>query len=267
MISYEFWKQTHSAPYHFPMDRTVWEQSMNKDVDSDGRTLFDSLHMTQIPGGMIVYGHTAFGFTENGEISDQVHYPVIRDLAFETPAAGRQLLSTALNHFREESCIYAFFHYFGMSACARHGKLHESQTHIHDLLLDYAFRVEHENVYYAKELSEITCTPQISLIWKEENSGNCREFAAVSDGKEVCWGQIHFLPQGDVAYLRWIYVDGKVQHQGIGSKVMNSLFHHLYQCGIRRFDTDTALNNISAQHYYEKMCFTNKGVTRSYIKA
>ena len=266
MDLFEYWKQTHTAPYHFPMDKTVWEQSMEEDMDSDGRILFDSLHTAMIPGGMIVYGHTAFGFDGNGEISHNVHYPVIRDLAFETPEAGKQLLNSALSHFKEEACIYAFFHYFGMSACARHGKLHESQPHVHDLLLEHGFNVEHENVYYAKELSGAVCEPQISLIWKEENAGNCREFAAISEGSEVCWGQIHFLPQGNIAYLRWIYVDDKVQHQGIGSKVMNSLFDHLYQCGIRRFDTDTALNNTAAQHYYEKMGFINKGITRSYLK-
>ncbi len=128
---------------------------------------------------MIVYGTTAFGFDDQGEISDKIHYCVIRDLVF--PA------------------------------------------------------------------------------------GSCREFAAVMDDREVCWGQVHFLPQRDIAYLRWIYVDGQVQHQGVGTKVMLSLFSDLFKMGIRRFDTDTARSNTAAQAYYEKCRFTNEGITRSYF--
>ena len=45
---------------------------------------------------------------------------------------------------------------------------------------------------------------------------------------------------------------------------MKQLFAELYQMGIRRFDTDTALSNTAAQGYYEKTGFTNAGITRSY---
>ena len=51
---------------------------------------------------------------------------------------------------------------------------------------------------------------------------------------------------------------------GIGTKVMYALFQTLYDMGIRRFDTDTALDNIAAQKYYEKCGFRNEGITRSY---
>jgi ribosomal protein S18 acetylase RimI-like enzyme len=151
-----------------------------------------------------------------------------------------------------------------MSTCARHGKLHDSQKHIHDLLLNNGFVVEHENVYYSKILDGNAPASDISLLWREESAGSCREFAAVQSGREVCWGQVHFLPQGDIAYLRWIFTDGACQHQVIGTKVMYALFAHLYRSGIRRFDTDTAKDNLPAQKYYEKCGFTNEGITRSY---
>lgn len=265
MTGFEYWKRTHSAPHHFPMSEEVWKQSMKEDVDSDGRRLFESLALRQIPGGMIQYGMTAFGFDENGEISGRVHYPVIRDLAFDNTDAGRELLGTAMEDLGTVQRIYAFFHYFGMSACGRHGKLHESQTHIHNLLLESGFVVEHENVYYSKVLANTASPSDISLIWRGESAGSCREFAAVLDGQEVCWGQVHFLPQGDIAYLRWIFTDGARQHQGIGTEVMYSLFASLYAMGIRRFDTDTALNNEAAQKYYEKCGFVKEGITRSYF--
>ena len=46
---------------------------------------------------------------------------------------------------------------------------------------------------------------------------------------------------------------------------MNSLKSFLYEKGINRFDTDTALDNTVAQHYYEKNNFIREGVTRSYF--
>ena len=218
---------------------------------------------------LIEYGKTAFGFDASGEISSQVHYPVIRTLCFDETHTedGRKLLQSALNAFCEEARVYAFFHYFGMSACARHGKLHESSPHVEKLLLDNSFLVEHENVYYARTLTEQDAAPnRVSLNWKALSEGNCREFAASQNGTEVGWGQVHFLPQKDIAYLRWIYVDEKHQHQGLGTAIMGQLFAELYQMGIRRFDTDTALSNTVAQQYYEKTGFTNEGITRSYYR-
>lgn len=264
MILYKDWKAAHCAPNHFPTKEAIWQQSMRDDVDSDGRKLFEKLFELQVPGGMIQYGMTAFGFDGNGEISDLIHYPVIRDLAFDREETGRSLLQRAMEDLGTTHRIYAFFHYFGMSSCGRHGKLHESQAHVHDLLLDSGFAVEHENVYYSKILEETTRTSDVSLIWKEKNAGSCREFAAALAGQEICWGQVHFLPQGDIAYLRWIYTDGARQCQGIGTKVMQVLFASLYEMGIRRFDADTALDNGAAQRYYEKCGFENRGITRSY---
>lgn len=46
---------------------------------------------------------------------------------------------------------------------------------------------------------------------------------------------------------------------------MQALKGCLFAKGIRRFDTDTALSNLAAQHYYEKKHFTREGITRSYF--
>lgn len=268
LTAFQLWHLTHQAPYHFPMDESTWDTSMQEDVDSDGRLLFDEIHTETVKHGMIQYGITAFGFDEAGGISDNVHYPVIRDLYFDPnhPEAGQTLLFKALRFFRKNDRIFAFFHYFGMSACARHGKLHESQAHIHDLLLENGFSIEHENVYYARRLTEADTFGDAEIHWKPLNAGSCREFAAIADGQEIGWGQVHFLPQGDIAYLRWIYIDETLQHRGYGSRVMRSLFAQLYAMGIRRFDTDTARDNLVAQDYYEKTGFRNEGITRSYYR-
>lgn len=264
---FELWKKLHQGPQHLPMEKDVWAQSMYEDVDSDGRKLFAQLHTDHTAHAMVQYGHSAFGFDENGEISNQIHYPIIRDLAFEPEfrAEGEKMLQKALQHFTGEGRIYAFFHYFGMSSCGRHGKLHESDRHISSLLESNGFIVEHENVYYTRHLTESDVGDgRIELLWKERSAGNCREFAASLEGQEICWGQVHFLPQVDAAYLRWIFLDSSRQHTGFGTAVMQQLFKELYARGIRRFDTDTALDNAAAQGYYEKTGFTNAGITRSY---
>ncbi len=267
--AFTYWQHTHTAPYHHPMSADLWDTSMYEDVDSDGRLLFDEIHTKMVEHAMIQYGYTAFGFDDNGEISDNIHYAVIRDLYFDPayPKDGQQLLDEAMRFFRNKDTRYAFFHYFGMSACARHGKLHESQRHIHDLLLENGFQVEHENVYYAKELTgQDAPDERICIAWQARNAGDCREFSASVDGQAFGWGQVHFLPQGHIAYLRWIYIDEKRQHQGLGTATMKTLCAELYRMGITRFDTDTARNNTAAQGYYEKTGFTNKGITRSYYK-
>lgn len=264
---FDLWRSLHTAPYHFPMTEADWSDSMYHDVDSDGRVLFSQLFTEATPHGLIQYGHTAFGFDEQGALSDQIHHPVIRVLAFDAaqPQEGEALLQKALAFFGNTGRIHAFFHYFGMSVCARHGKLHQHDAHVEKLLLDHGFTVEHENVYYARTLSgNESCEKQLTLLWKARSGGDCREFAAVWEGQEIGWGQVHFLPQGDIAYLRWIYIDEKRQHQGFGTAIMQTLFRELYKMGIRRFDTDTALDNLSAQGYYEKTGFENCGITRSY---
>ena len=264
---YEFWKELHNAPYHFPMDESIWYESMNYDVDSDGRELFTEIDTEDTGHAMVQYGYSAFGFDENGEISPEIHYPIIRDLAFAPThrAEAEALLKKVLAYFRGEERIYAFFHYFGMSACGRHGKLHEKDGHVAQLLEQYGFIVEHENVYYMRQLTGTdTAEGRIVLQWKDRSAGDCREFAAMVTDEEIGWGQVHFLPQGDIAYLRWIYIDEKRQHTGLGTAVMKQLFTELYNMGIRRFDTDTALSNTAAQGYYEKTDFVSAGVTRSY---
>lgn len=235
------------------MEEGIWQKSMNDDVDSDGRPLFTEIKTE------------ATGHAEDGNVSNHIRYPVIRDLSFtpEYMDEGESLLKKVLHYFKGEPRIYAFFHYFGMSASTRHGKLHEKERHVAQLLKNHGFVAEHENVYYSRQLTASdTADGQIRLDWKDRSAGNCREFAASMAGQEIGWGQVHFLPQGDIAYLRWIYMDEKRQHTGLGTAVMKQLFRELYRMGIRRFDTDTAQSNSAAQGYYEKNGFTNCGITK-----
>lgn len=136
-----------SFPYHYEVNFDTWEKSYLYDIDGNGRILFSDLTTlgAYLEGkliGFIQYGKTAIGFDNHGEISDTVSYPVIRNFYFSEAqrGAGTMLLNEAVKALSDTSDrIYGFFHYFGMSCYARHGKLFERFAAVHDLLIQNGF--------------------------------------------------------------------------------------------------------------------------------
>lgn len=260
-----------SSPYFFPVDYDTWKTCFMEDVDGEGRTLFKSLFVKAAYDdndliGFIQYGSTAFGFDDRGELSADVSHCVIRNLYFhkERVDAGALLLKEAMDAFPAAEKVYAFFHYFGMSCFGRHGKLFEQHPHIEALLKQKGFETEHENVYYSSILkggnaSEVELKPQ------PLTKGNQQYLDFLLSGSQVGGCEVHFVDK-KAAYLRWIYVNGDITGRGIGTKCMHALKQWLSQKGITRFDTDTALSNTIAQHFYEKTGFTREGITRSYYR-
>lgn len=240
-----------------------------EDVDGEGRRLFKELGVKAAweDGrlmGFVQYGKTAFGFAENGEISSDISYCVIRNLCFDREEAGQLLLREALDAFSPQEKVYAFFHYFGMSCFARHGKLFERHAQVENLLKQNGFEIEHENVYYSSvlqdtEVSEVEIRPQAMT------QGNQQYMDFHLAGGQVGGCEVHFV-DSKTAYLRWIYVNDGQTGQGVGTKCMAALKHWLFGKGIRRLDTDTALNNTVAQHFYEKTDFSREGITRSFYR-
>ncbi len=259
------------APYFFSTDFDAWKKSFVDDVDGEGRVLFKELYVKAAYDeeelvGFIQYGKTAFGFDNKGEISPDVSYYVIRNLYFNKNRAdaGNLLLKEALDVFGKSDKVYAFFHYFGMSCFARHGKLFEKHAYVETLIKNNGFETEHENVYYSAiikgdEESEVKITPH-SLT-----KGNQQYIDFMLSNNQVGGCEVHFIDE-KTTYLRWIYVNENITGKGIGTKCMNALKQWLYQKGVTRFDTDTALSNLIAQHYYEKNNFICEGVTRSYYQ-
>jgi len=260
------------SPYFFQAKFTQWRKSFFEDVDGEGRILFKELFTKAAYDndeliGFIQYGKTAFGFDEQGENSSDVSYNVIRNLYFnkERIDAGTLLLKEAMNTFDVSEKVYAFFHYFGMSCFARHGKLFEQNRHIEELLKKNGFEIEHENVYYLSSIdgNEIS---DVEIVPHNLTKGNQQYIDFELSGNQVGGCEIHFIDD-KIAYLRWIYVNDNMTGKGIGTKCMNALKRWLWQKGITRFDTDTALSNFVAQHYYEKNNFIREGITRSYYQS
>lgn len=255
------------TPYFFDVDFKDWKKSFESDIDGEGRELFKELFVKAVYDndklvGFVQYGKTAFGFDESGEISDEISYPVIRNLYFIEDRAGELLLNDAMKNFDVAERVYAFFHYFGMTCFARHGKLFENHAHIDALLKKNGFEVEHENVYYSSVLSESE-NSDVTITANDLTKGNQQYIDFKIDNNQVGGCEVHYLSD-TTAYLRWIYVNGDIVGKGIGTRCMNSLKSFLYEKGITRFDTDTAFDNKVAQHYYEKNSFAREGITRSY---
>ena len=259
-----------AVPYFVPVDFECWKESFENDADGEGRTLFKTLQCKAACEGerivgFVQYGRTAFGFDECGEISSAVSYPVIRALYFDEGRedAGEALLRAAMEALGEDERIYAFFHYFGMTCFARHGKLFESFGWIKELLHRHGFVIEHENVYYSATVLD-RAGSAVELKVHDLTAGNQQMFDFFLDGKHIGGCEVQYLPtKGDV-FLRWIYVNDEVQNRGVGSQAMAALKNWLISKGMTRLDTDTALDNSRAQHYYEKNGFTREGITRSY---
>ena len=262
---------TFRSPYRYGADFACWERSYAHDMDGEGRWLFEGLetvgaYRADRLAGFVQYGRSAIGFDESEEVTSGVSYPIIRQFYFAAgdEEIGRLLLARARAALAcENARIYAFFHYFGLSCYGRRGKLFEGLEHVHRLLLEEGFQIEHENVYYSSVLAGIEPT-DVSLRWHEMSAGRQASCDFLLENKPVGGCEVHFLEQAGIAYLRWIYVDENLRGQGIGSRCMAALKSDLLSHGIRRFDTDTALANATAQRYYERNCFKREGITRSY---
>ena len=253
------------------MDFPVWKESFIDDVDGDGRRLFKELFVKAAYEedeliGFVQYGKTAFVFNDQGEISSEVSYDVIRNLYFnkDRADAGQLLFNTAMEAFGTTERVYAFFHYFGMSCFARHGKLFEPHSHIEDLLKKNGFGTEHENVYYSSVLTGDDRS-EVKIVPHNLTTGNQRYIEFILSGSQVGGCEVHYI-DNKTAYLRWIYVNGDIAGKGIGTKCMKALKWWLYQQGTARLDTDTSVSNFAAQHFYEKNGFTREGITRSYYQ-
>ena len=268
---YEYQRKLRT-PYFFPVSFESWRDSMFHDVDGGGRPLFRwsrtaaSFERGQM-NGFVQYGRTAFGFDAHGRISAEVSYPVIRALYFDRGcrAAGRELLQNALSGLGESDGIYAFYHYFGMSCYARHGKLFEGCSDVRSLLEEGGFDVRRENVYYSSEPEPIPET-EVQVVWGVRTPGAQQSAELFYDGRCVGECEVQYVNESEIVYLRWIYVNRELQNQGIGSECMRGLQRALQENGMRRLDTDTTLNNLRAQHYYEKNGFVRRGVTQSFFR-
>lgn len=273
---YEYYRKIRgNVPYWLDADFDLWLECMQSDRDYDGDLMFSGLETAvalseQGIEGFVQYGISRFVYGEDGkDFGEQCG--IIRGLYFgEGSGCGRELVRLAEEYFAQNGVKKrsAFYHAFGMTCNAGHGKLFGGLPHIEQVLLDFGYIKEHENVYYSRRLTELDAQPpgDISVEYGGKNPQGKRQFTVKRYGEYVGAGELVYLPQGEMCYLRWIYTEEKWQGKGCASAALRHIFADLYADGIRRTDTDTADGNLIAQRLYLKVGFTDMGRTRSYLR-
>jgi ribosomal protein S18 acetylase RimI-like enzyme len=259
-----------NVPYYYSVSFEHWRESMSHDTDYDGKPLFSHLETFLLMNngmveGFVQFGLTSFVFDVNGEKNYMGRYGIIRNIHYNQGAKNAHLLLDKATEFFESLAIkkrHAFFHFFGMSCYARQGKLHASEFYVEDLLFKYGFTKEHENVYYLKSLQNIQPCASSDIVFAYGDNGKSISFMRANEKIGGC--ELNILPGSNICFLKWIYIDDKYAHQGLGTMCMNKLFYELQQKGISRLDTDTADDNLNAQGYYVKTGFADMGRMRSY---
>lgn len=263
-----------AVPYWLDADFALWKTSFIADADYDGDKMFRELvtYTAQCSGeivGFIQFGIPCFLYDTKGKKSDTVRGGIIRNLYFDPEYdIGKELIDLAEAYFEENHVQrkFAFFHAFGMTCNAGHGKLFCGLTHVEKALAEFGYTKEHENVYYKRTLCEADrqADNSITVSYAPVNADGLREFSICTGGRRIGAGALVYLPQGDMCYLKWIYIEGSEQGKGYASAALYRIFADLTEKGIRRIDTDTADANHIAQHLYRKTGFQDMGRTRSY---
>lgn len=234
MIYEIFEKKRSSAPFYYsrtPFD--IWRNSFFTDIDFDGQRTFIDLktYVLLIDGkckGFIQFGMSSFVFGEKGKDYTQ-SYGVVRNFYFDggTPRKHvSELLKISDDYFEDHNLktTYAYFHYFGMSCYVRQGKLHESEFYIQDELIENNYSIEHENVYYTKEVVKgVSKDLDLELLFRENNT--IIDF--VLDDGVVGQCELDYIKTHQTTFMRWIGIKKEFRGQGYGSKCLKQLLHYL----------------------------------------
>lgn len=282
MILFEYWKGIgRGIPFFFETTYEAFTSSIFTDKFNDMEIFKVNFVKAALDGdsvvGFIQYGIPGFHYTETGELLNDPDIGVIRNLYFDRDQmdVGNKLIDTALEYFKNNGYenLYAFYHAMGLSCNGNHGKLHENFSYIAQLLFVNAFQIEHENVYYTIDMKEKNLNQQFRFTLKAHGHVNGLQRFDLMDGEKTLGNaEIKFLnsytgiTDEDKVYLVWIGIKQTIKGMGIGTNFIEQIMNYCLAKGYRYIHTDTALNNIDAQKFYEKNGFINQGITRSYLR-
>lgn len=276
---YEYWNKIgDSIPYFYTTSYESFIFSLFEDTYNGIKILEENYIYVAVEDnvilGFIQYGIPGFHF-ENWEMIKNPQIGVVRNIFFEKTRSdiGQKLLELANQYFQENGIkeLYAFYHAMGMSCNGNHGKLYERYEYIGDLLVNGGFQVEHENVYYTKTMLEKKINKNIEIDVLDE-ANNKQMIEVHEGGNRIGSAEVKFIDhltgmkQDKILYLAWIGIEENLKGKGIGSKFLNQIINYYIKRGYTEIHTDTALNNIVAQEFYERNGFINKGLTRSYMR-
>jgi ribosomal protein S18 acetylase RimI-like enzyme len=276
-----FWKRlAEKVPYFFSVSPEKWRECLLEDkLGNEKMFLFQEIFIA-IEKGQVVgfsqFGRPAFAWDKNGQKYKDPQIGVLRHFYFDEGRsdAAELLFIQSENYLKQFPHQHAFYHIFGMSCNAHHGKLHQSLAHIDRFLRDKGYQAEHENVYYSLELNEGEPIhgQELQLVPAASLEPGIQEYEICLLNHPIGTIQVRYLDRltggytTDIAYLVWIEITSTLRRRGWGTKSMQLLISHLRSQKYRQLHLDTARANQAAQRFYERFGFRNRGITKSYLK-
>lgn len=273
-------------PYYFDTSKELLKQYLLHDTLKDHQLMKTNIIYIAVERGecvgMIQFGIQAVDISEKGEFLIQPITGNIRHLFYENESdVGIALVKKAMDYFeaRNIDVVYAFNHVAGLSCYSKHGKLHESMNHIHELLITSQFNIRHENIYYilniedSKHLKEVTRNMEETFNLEIEHENDCDVIKLIeghNNNKVVGISRVTKLSLWSMdkkdkkLYMRYIHINKEARGKGYSKKFIAKISEHYKQNGIELIHADTSLYNEVAQKLYEKLEFKNCGITRDY---
>lgn len=273
-----YWEDiSKEVPYFFEVSKEDFENCLFNDK-RDGEEMFNYLDTYFVEEnnrvlGFIQFGQPSFHFNSLGEKYYNPNIGVIRNIYYDENKrdAGRKLIEKAESYFEKNNldAHYAFYHALGLSCNVYHGKLHENKIYIEELLFEYRYNIEHENIYYSIDLrilKEVSIDEDFKISLSGKNEYNKEHIKFLYKDIEIGGCEVLYRENINTVYLNWIWLSDDYSNKGFGTEYMKLISKSFKDREFIRMDTDTANNNIRAQRYYEKNGYVNKGYTRSYIR-
>lgn len=274
----DYWKElSKSIPYFYPVGVEELTSALLDDRKY-GERVFNYLESYVVEENNHVLGFIQFGkphiyWDTKGQKCYNPNIGVIRNIYFNEDRidVGKILIDKAEDFFNNNSFdnCFAFNHALGLSCNAYHGKLHDSKKYIADLLLEYGYKIEHENVYYTIDLNtigQVERDENIKIIKSGVNEHSNEVIDFIYKNEKIGESVILYLDNIKTVYMNIIWIDESYSNKGLGSKFIKLICNDLWFNGYKSLHLDTAKNNLGAQRFYERNGFTNKGITRSYFK-
>jgi len=265
------------TPFYFDTDFGVWEKDYF-DLDGDLFCELEGKAAVRDDGrivGIVMYGKPRRCWNRRGEFIELPNIGIIREIYFDQDetAAGEQLLAEAMAYVSRCDDYHAFYHAFGLPSMAGHGKLAYSWFgHVEKLILDRHFAIEHENLYFAKEIGIQPVDGALRLEIAQSDDLKRERITAFLDAREIGTAEVKLMDRytgtttKDAVYLTWIGIHEEFRGRGYGAKFLNGIENEYAGRGYARLHLDTANNNTIARQLYMKRGYRHLCSTRSYFK-
>jgi RimJ/RimL family protein N-acetyltransferase len=278
---FSFWRRlAEKVPYFFSVSSKRWRECLFDDKLDNKNIFLSQETFIAIEKGQVIgfsqFGQPAFAWDKDGQKYNNPQIGLLRHYYFDEGRsdAANLLYDNSEKYLNQFSNQHAFYHIFGMSCNAHHGKLHQNLSHVDMFLREKGYQVEHENVYYILDLdrSEPIQQAELQLIPTFRCEPDTQEYEINLLNHPIGTIQVRFLntltygATIDIAYLMWIEIASDFHGQGWGTKSMQLLTSYLRSQNYHQLHLDTASTNQAAQQFYEHFGFQNSGKTRCYLK-